>query len=251
MAGSERTPPGDDARMTVVEHLTELRRRLVVSIVAVAVASVVVFALYDPILEFLTGPYHDITRSRQFPDGRDLIFTDPLEGFLVRLKVATYGGIALAMPVVLWEIWRFVTPGLEPNEKRYAVPFIASSIVLFAAGATVAWLTFPKALDFLVSVGGGSLEPFLAAGKYLSLISLMMVAFGAAFEFPVLLVFLLLARVVRTEQLRRARRFAVVGITIVAAVVTPSQDPYSLFFMAGPMYLFYEAAILIGRFLKR
>lgn len=250
--GSDLTE-NESARMTVVEHLTELRRRLVISILAVTVGAVVVFILYDWVLEFLVGPYSEITKGteRCARGGCKLIVTDPLEGFMVRLKVATYGGIAVSLPVVLFQVWRFVTPGLNPKEKRYAVPFIISSVVLFLFGGFVAWMTFPKALDFLVHVGGGEIETFFAAGKYLSLISLMMIAFGAAFEFPVLLVFLLLARVINTSQLKRGRRYAVVGITVLAAVITPSQDPYSLFFMAGPMYLFYEAAILIGRWIKR
>ena len=146
---------------------------------------------------------------------------------------------------------RFITPGLNPNEKRYAIPFILTSIVLFAFGALVALLTLPKALEFLLDIGGSQLRPELTADKYLSLVSLMIVAFGIAFEFPVVLMFLLLARVLTTRQLRRWRRPAILIIVIFAAVITPSQDPYSLFAMAIPMYIFYEAAIIIGRVLKR
>jgi sec-independent protein translocase protein TatC len=245
--------PGSDAKMTIVDHLGELRRRLVISIIALAVGAIVVFLLYDRVLDFLVGPYTSITRGtgRCGKAGCKLIVTDPIEGFMVRLKVATYGGIVLSLPVVLYQVWRFVTPGLNPKERRYAIPFVLSSMVLFLFGGFVAWVTFPKALDFLVKIGGGNVETFYAAGKYLSLISLMIVAFGAAFEFPILLVFLLLAGIISTSQLRRARRYAIVGITVAAAVITPSQDPYSLFFMAIPMYVFYEISILIGRWMKR
>jgi sec-independent protein translocase protein TatC len=239
-------------RMTLVEHLAELRRRVIVCVVAVVVAAVVVFVLWGPIIRFLSEPYADVTRTDAFPDGRRLIFTDPVEAFMVRLKVAGFGGIALAMPVLLWELWRFVTPGLHANEKRYAVPFLLTSLVLFALGGFIAWLTFPKALDFLVNdVAGSELDPFLSAGKYLSLVTLMILAFGAAFEFPILLVFLLLAGVTTTATLRRGRRWAIVLIVTAAAVITPSQDPYSLAFMALPLYVFYEASILIGRLMKR
>ncbi len=239
--------------MTIVEHLSELRRRIVISILAVTAGAVLVFIFYDRVLDFLVTPYSKITEGtdRCGSEGCKLIVTDPIEGFMVRLKVATYGGIVVSLPVVLFQVWRFVTPGLNPKEKKYAVPFILASMLLFLFGGYVAWATFPKALDFLVKVGGGSVETFFAAGKYLSLVSLMIIAFGAAFEFPVLLIFLMLARVIDTSQLRRARRYAVVGITVLAAVITPSQDPYSLFFMAGPMYLFYEISILIGRWMKR
>src|SRR5262249_22761724 len=179
------------------------------------------------------------------------IFTGPLDAFVTRIKVATYGGIIIAVPVWIWQLWRFVTPGLHPREKRYAIPFLLSSILLFAARAPGAPRTLPKALDFLLGAGGNELHPLLTADRYLSLVTLMMIAFGIAFEFPVLLVFLLLARVLTTQRLRKARRWAIVLIVTFAAVITPSQDPYSLFFMAIPMYAFYEASILIGRILKR
>jgi sec-independent protein translocase protein TatC len=234
--------------MTVVEHLTELRRRLFISIAAVAVGAVVGFILYEPILSFLKEPYCDT-----LPKGRpcSLFVQDPLEGFAIRLRIAGYTGLFLAFPVVLYQLWRFITPGLHKREKRYAIPFVSSSIVLFTSGAALAYLTFAKALSFLQSVGGPDFQEIYSPGKYLRLILLMFLAFGLAFEFPVVLVFLELAGVLGTAQLRRWRRPAAVLILIVAAVITPSQDPWTLLAMAGPMYLFYEASILIGRLLKK
>ena len=233
--------------MSIIEHLTELRTRLVISGVAVAVGAVVAFVLYNHILDFLIEPYCD-TLPRGEPC--TLYITDPLEGFATRLKVATWGGFLLASPIVLYQLWRFITPGLNPNEKRYAIPFVASSVTLFCLGALLARYTFPRALDFLLAVGG-DLEPILSPSKYLRLVILVAVAFGVAFLFPVLLVFLQLAGVLTSRRLSSWRRPAVVGIFIVAAVITPSQDPYSLFALAGPMYVFYEASILIGRALKK
>lgn len=231
--------------MTLVEHLRELRRRLVISVVAVAAGGAIAFALYNRILDVLIAPYHEVT-------GRDsLLITDPLEGFATRLKIAAYGGLFLASPVVLWELWRFVTPGLHKREKRYAIPFVLSSVLLFILGGVVAMVTFEPALRFLVGVGGNNLDTFFTPSKYLSLIVLMIVAFGVAFEFPIVLVFLQLAGVLSSARLRKWRRPAAVVIVAVAAVITPSQDPYSLFSMAVPMYLFYEASILIGRLLKK
>lgn len=234
--------------MTVVEHLTELRYRLIVSLAAVAVGAVVAFALYTRILDVLLDPYCEI-----LPPGRrcTLVIRDPLEGFATRLRVAGWSGLFLASPVVLWQLWRFVTPGLEPREKRYAVPFVLSSIVLFVLGGTLAMATFPRALDFLVSVGGPDIDTLFSPAPYLRLVILMIVAFGVAFEFPVVLVFLQLAGVVGSRQLASWRRSAVVIVFVVAAVVTPSQDPWSLLAMALPMVLFYEAAILVGKLLKR
>jgi sec-independent protein translocase protein TatC len=240
-------PSESDGRMSVVEHLTELRRRIIIAIIAITLAGVVCFIFSESIIKFFVEYYKDATEGER----NQLIFLGPLDAFITRVKVATYGGIVLALPIWLWELWRFITPGLNPNEKRYAIPFVLTSIVLFALGAFVALLTMPKALEFLLNVGGDQLTPELTADKFLSFASLMLVAFGLAFEFPVVLVFLLLARVITTQQLQRWRRPAIVIIVIFAAVITPSQDPYSLFFMVVPMYIFFEASIIIGRVLKR
>jgi sec-independent protein translocase protein TatC len=239
--------------MSLVEHLTELRRRIVICAIAVVVGATIGFILYSHTLRFLAEPYAQATKGRAGcpKKGCKLVATDPLAPFVTRLKVSTYSGLIIALPVLLWQLWRFITPGLNPKEKRYAIPFILSSIILFAMGGAVAWLTFPKALSFLVTIGGGDIGTFFVADKYLSFISLMILAFGLSFEFPVVLVFLMLARVLKTSTLRKYRRHAIVGITAFAAVITPSQDPYSLFFMAAPMYLFYEGSIVIGRILKR
>ena len=231
--------------MPLVDHLTELRTRLIWSAIALALGAVVAFALYNRILDFLIRPYTDITGKTQF------VILDPLEGFAARLKVSAWGGAFLASPVVLWQLWRFITPGLHKKEKKFAIPFIVGSILLFVLGATVALLTFEQALSFLVGVGGPNVDPLFSPAKYLGLVTLMMVAFGIAFEFPILLVFLQLAGVVTSRKLRSWRRPALVIVVAVAAVITPSQDPYSLFAMAAPMYLFYELAILIGRLLKK
>ena len=236
-----------DGRMSLAEHLAELRSRLVKSILAVAVCSVLGFVFSNAILDLLVQPYCDVKQGKDCA----LVVIDPLEGFATRIKIAAFVGVVLASPVVLWQIWRFVTPGLHPKEKRYAIPFIASSIVLFIGGAVVAIFTFPKALDFLVQVGGPDLVPLFSPSKYLRLFLLVVIAFGISFEFPVLLVFLQLARVLSTARLRRWRRGACVGIFVFAAVITPSQDPITMLAMAGPMYLFYELAIVIGRLLKR
>ncbi|MDQ1439622.1 MAG: sec-independent protein translocase protein TatC [Acidimicrobiaceae bacterium] len=235
--------------MSVVEHLTELRHRLIVCFVAVALGGVVGFLLYNRILHFLLQPYCHIHHRKLA--GCGLLTQDPLEPFLVRLKVAAWTGFAIASPVVFFQLWRFVTPGLNPKEKRYAVPFVLSSVLLFAGGGVVAWLTFPKALDFLVGVGGDSLIAIFSPSKYLRLIVLMIVAFGLAFEFPVLLVFLQLAHIITSRQLAGWWRGAIVVIFFVAAIITPSQDPYSLFAMAVPMCIFYGMSILIGRLLRR
>jgi sec-independent protein translocase protein TatC len=241
---SSRTP---DARMPMLDHLAELRNRIIISFAAVLAGAIVAFVFYDQITNFLLEYYRNSIDNGKIT----FIFTGPADAFVTRLKVATYGGIVLALPIWLYELWRFITPALDPREKRYAIPFVASAIVLFALGALVAFLTLEPALNFLLNIGGSAQRPLLTYDKYLTLVALMVVAFGLSFEFPIVLVFLLLARVITTAQLRHARRWAAVGIVTFAAVITPSQDPYSLFFMALPMYVFYEASIIIGRILKR
>jgi sec-independent protein translocase protein TatC len=236
-----------DGRMTVVEHLTELRRRIIISLFGFVFAASLAYWFAPDIIRFLLHYYTNATHGAQ----QHFIFTGPVDAFVTRLKVATYAGIIGSLPIWLWELWRFITPGLHPREKRYAIPFVVSSLLLFAAGGTVAFLILPEALSWLLKAGGSELQPLLTADKYIGLVSLMVLAFGLAFEFPVVIMFLLIARIITTRMLRRRRRWAIVLIFAFAAIITPSQDPYSLFFMAIPMCLFYEACIIIGRILKR
>lgn len=238
-------------RMTLVEHLTELRDRLIKVAVAVVVGMVIAFVLYPQIFDFLLEPYKKVAaEGGTLADGK-LVTLDPLEGFGVRMKLAAYGGIALAMPVILWQLWRFITPGLYPHERRYALPFVITALVLFILGAGLAYYTLPKALEFLIDIGGEELVTAYAPGKYFQLITYMMLAFGVGFEFPILLIFLQMAGIVDTSMLRRARRYAIVGICILVAVITPSGDPVSMLMLSVPMVIFYELAIVAGLFMER
>ncbi len=231
--------------MTLIEHLVELRSRVIKSAVAVAVAAVIAWFLYPSILGLLLEPYKQIS-GRSLTRG-ELLATGPLEPFAVRLKITAYAAIGIAMPVILWQIWRFVSPGLYSHEKKYALPFVAAATVLFVMGATTAYWTLPKALDWLSAVGGSDITQAYTADRYFQLIIYMMLAFGVCFEFPILLVFLQLAGIVSTDWLRKYRRHAIVVIFIVVAVATPSNDPISMMSLALPLCLFYEIAIVIGR----
>jgi len=239
--------PSPDA-MTLTEHLGELRRRLVLSVVAFVVAAIVAYVLYPNILRFFEHPY-----CATLPKGSScaLYVTGPLEAFGIRLNVTAYGGLVLASPVLLFQLWRFVTPGLRANEKRYAVPFVVATLTLFCFGAYVAWLTFPHALGFLHAVGGPGIKDIFSPSKYLSLIMALMAIFGLTFEFPVVLVALELAGVLTPARLRKWRRPAIVVMVLVAAVVTPSSDPFSMLALAVPMLVFYEVSILIGKLLGK
>jgi len=238
--------PSPDA-MTLGEHLGELRRRLVVTVIAFAVAATVSFVVYPNILNFLKSPYCQVAGARHC----QLYVTGPLDGLALRIKLAAYGGLFLSSPVVLWELWRFITPALRRGEKRYAVPFVLASTLLFVAGAALAYFVFAHALRFLQSVGGPSLHEIYDPNKYLSLMVALMTVFGLTFEFPVLLVSLELAGAVRPAKLASWRRWAIVLIVLFAAIITPSSDPFSMLALAVPMYFFYEVSIIIGRLLRR
>lgn len=232
--------------MTLAEHLAELRRRLIVSICAFVVAAALAAVFYNWFLGVLQHPYCQVNVHHC-----GFYVTQPLDPLSLRVKLATFGGLVLASPVMLWELWRFITPGLRPTEKRYAVPFVVSSVTLFLAGCYTAYLTFPHALHFLVAVGGPHIHELLNPNAYLSLILLMMVLFGLTFEFPVVLVALEVAGVVTPARLLRGWRWAVIGITVGAAVFTPSSDPFSMLALAVPLVGFYFGAIGIGKLLGR
>jgi len=233
-------------QMSLIEHLNELRSRLIKCTIAVLLGALVVWTFYHQVLRFLLEPLQEAR-----PDA-EIIITDPLQGLTTRLKVAGYGGIALATPVLLWQLWRFIMPGLYPREKRYAGPFVVSGVLLFTLGAGLAYWTLPRALDFLIEIGGGDdVEALFTPDKYVQLVTYMMLAFGAGFLFPILLVFLQLVGVLSFRRLASWRRYAIIGIVVLVAVITPSGDPISLAALSVPMYLFYEASILIGRVITR
>ena len=258
-----KSRPSPD-NMTLGEHLGELRRRVMICVIAFVVAATVAVFAYEPILHFLLRPLCTVDASTLHhtrPGSGSLIVssngtcnlfvTSPLDGLSLRVKIALFGGLVLASPVILFQVWRFVTPGLKASERRYAVPFVLSAFVLFLCGAATAYLTLPHALGFLKSVGGPNLQAIYDPIPYLGLILLMMTIFGLTFEFPVVLVSLELARVVTPARLLHAWRWAVIIITVVAAVFTPSSDPFSMFALAIPLVVFYFLSIGIGKLLGR
>jgi sec-independent protein translocase protein TatC len=239
--------------MTLGEHLGELRRRLIISICMIAVGAVVTYVFYDQILAVLRSPYCQAVSHTSQAGHCSFYYTQPLQGFALRLNVSAYGGILIAVPVLFFELWRFVTPGLKANEKRYALPFTFATACLFAVGAFVAYLTFPHAMRFLIDVSGpaNTVIPLLSPNSYVQLILLLMVAFGVTFEFPVVLVALELAGVLTPAKLAKFRRWAIIGMVLFAAIVTPSSDPFSMLALAIPLLLFYEASIVIGKMLGK
>ncbi len=242
--------------MPLVAHLAELRRRLFICVIAVVLCTVGAFFFWDRVLDVATDPYCRAQAARGVTEvvggsSCQLYISNPVELFTTRLTVSGYIGLFISSPIILWQLWMFITPGLQRKERRYALPFVVSSVLLFSLGCITAWLTFPRAIAFFLAVGGDQIQTLFNPAPYLRLIFLMMLIFGAVFEFPLLLVSLQLAGVVGSQKLRAWRRQAIVANTVIAAVATPSQDPYSMAAMAIPLIIFYEVAIIIGRVLKK
>lgn len=240
--------------MTLREHLAELRRRLAIAVAALAVGTVVMWCCYGTLIRFMEHPYCAFLAhhpSKLVGRSCQLYITGPLEGLTTRIKVSAYAGVTVAAPVILWELWRFITPGLHKHEKRYVVPFVLAATALFAAGVTTAVLVFPKAIGWLIDVSGSGVVPLLSPSRYFTLYALMAVIFGCVFLFPLVQVFLEIAEVVPSATWRRWRRQAIVALVVVAAVITPSGDPFSFLAMAVPLVAFYEASILVGRLLHK
>lgn len=237
--------------MTLLEHLEELRSRLIKAILAFAVGTAAAWIFYDPILRLLIAPLRNLPVATQILERGRLIVTAPQEAFIIRVKVSALAGGILALPFVLWQIWRFVTPGLYAKERRYSFAFVIGTTVLFSGGAVFAFAILPQALRILAGFGGREVVLLPRASDYLSFVMLLVVAFGATFALPMLLLALVLAGVVTSRTLRRGRRVAWVVILVVAAVLTPTPDPINQLIMTAPLVVLYEGTVLVARLLRR
>lgn len=250
-AETERLPAvAGEGRMSLYEHLSELRRRLIISIVAVVAGAIVGLIFQSRIFDLLSAPYCELPSRLQTVDDAagdcGFLVTKPLEEFSTILNIAVYSGLALAMPVILWQIWRFIVPGLYAHERRYGLAFVASGFALFALGVGLAYWSIPRALIFLTEIGGDRFVSAFSPKDYLNFTVKMLIAFGISFQFPILLIFLQLLGIVEAKQLQHYRRHAIVGIVVLVAVITPSGDPITLLVLSIPLYLFYEIAIGFG-----
>jgi sec-independent protein translocase protein TatC len=243
--------------MTLVEHLEELRSRIFKSALAIAVAFAIGFVFRDALFDFLIGPYCDLPAnlragSAVFDAGEcSLIVTNPLGAFFVTIKAAAVLAIVLAAPPVAYQVWRFITPGLHANERRYALPFVVLTFVLFAGGAVFAYLVIPRGLEFLVGFAGDNIVSLLDADEYITFLLKTMLGFGLSFLAPLVIAMLTLAGIVTADTLRTYRRHAIFVAFVLAAVITPTQDPFTMLLMGGPLVLFFEGNILFARFLDR
>jgi sec-independent protein translocase protein TatC len=240
-----------EATMSLVAHLTELRNRVAKSLLAVVVLSAVAFWWYEHGLgEFIRAPYCNLPADLRYggdDTGCGLLITDVFGGVFIRLKVSLLVGTVLAAPVWLYQLWAFVTPGLKRNERRYGLTFVAISTGLFALGAVLAYISLSAGLQLLLSLAGDGVVIALTAQDYIGFVLSLLVAFGVSFEVPLLAVALNLVGILSYSVLRRSRRWIFFLTIVFAAFITPTQDPFTMLLMAGPMILLFEAAIQIAR----
>lgn len=243
--------------MSVIDHLRELRRRLLIVMLIVLCGAIVGWWAYEHILQILKDPYcnvpykHRLGALNQSRGQCNLQFRGPLDGFTVRLKVSVVAGAILTAPLWLYQIWAFVTPGLRKNERRWTVGFVLASSLLFAAGMALAYVTLSKGLDVLISSAGSGVQASLDVNSYITFVILMLIIFGASFELPLLIVMLNLVRILPFSVLRRGQRLGIFLIFVFAAVATPSTDPFTMTAMAVPMCVLFELAVLFAFFNDR
>ena len=253
--GRRRRPPRDAAAtMSLIAHLRELRNRVAVALLFVVLATAICFWWYDHGLgAFIRAPYCSIPADdRALGTGGSagdcrLLVTDVFGGALIRLKIAFIAGIVLSAPFWLFQIWRFITPGLKQNEKRYGLTFVGASSALFALGAVLAYFSLKAGLALLIGLAGNNVAVALTAQDYLGFVVSVLLAFGVSFEVPLLAVALNLVGVLSYAVLKRSRRWIYFLTIVFAAFITPTQDPFTMLLMALPMCLLFEAAIQIAR----
>lgn len=241
-----------DGNMPLLAHLQELRRRLIIALLAVLVGLIIGYVAFEPIFHFITRPYCHLPRAHRVGgDSCSLVTFGVLDPFKLRLQLSLYIGLALASPIWLYELWAFITPGLHRNERRWALSFVTASVGLFAAGAALAYLTLSKGLGFLLGAAGNDITNLVEVNRYLSYVTAMVLVFGVSFEFPLLLLMLNLAGLLTSARMLSWWRPMVFGITVFAAVATPSQDPFTMTALAAPMVLLYFVAVLVARVIDR
>lgn len=221
----------------LVDHLQELRRRVGIALIAVIAGAIITFAWCDHLIALLRTPLN----------GTPLYFVGVGDAFGIRMQLSLIGGVALAMPVWLWQAWAFIRPGLTDRERRAARPWIPLALLLFIVGVGVAWVVLPFAVSFLLSFATADLTPLIAADRYFGFVGSLMLVFGLATEYPILLVFLSRVGVITSIKLRRWRRNALVLAVVVGAFATPGTDLVSPIVLAVVLYVLYELSIWLVR----
>jgi sec-independent protein translocase protein TatC len=239
-----RTAVGERAElpgMSLLEHLQELRKRLIYSFLSIAVGFGVAYGFHDRISALMIAPITKALTAHHLP--AKLVYLNPMDGFNFYLKIGLFGGIILASPFILYQVWLFIAPGLYQNEKRYVVPFMAATVGLFLAGAYFGYqFVYPGALEFLIGYSK-QFTPMVTISEYMELFSTVILGLGIVFELPILVFFLALFGIVSPKWLWKNIRYAILVIFIIAGIITPTPDPLSMCIFATPMLLLYFISI--------
>ena len=223
--------------MSFLEHLEELRRRLISCGATVLILSIVGYFFSGSMIDFITKPVGQV------------YFMSPTEGFAVRIKISLFAGLIASIPVILYQLWRFIAPGLYKHEIRMVLPVVFFGTLFFLGGSAFCFfLVLPVGVKFLIGFGTENLKPLISVGRYLSFAAWMTLAFGAVFELPIIAYFLGKVGLITHRTLSRGRRYAIVIILFVAGVITPTPDAFSQLMLAVPLYVLYEVSILLVRF---
>jgi sec-independent protein translocase protein TatC len=242
-------PVEEEAKLTFWDHLRELRKRILLSLYGLLVGMLAIGAFVERLVDQLMAP----VRLALPAGSQKLVYTSAIEPMMVYIKVAIYGGVFVAAPWILYQLWQFIAPGLYKKEKRVVVPFLFWGTLLFYGGAWFCYrLVMPAAFPAMLAIASDStLTPMLSISEQLGLVMAMLLGFGVVFEVPVIIAFLSMVGLVSVEFLTRYRRHAIVVNTLLAAVITPTGDPLNLAMMAVPMCLFYEVGIILARILGK
>lgn len=229
----------DDKAMSILDHLNALRRAIIVSILALIPGTAIGWYVREPIMQILIAP----VRSMHY----QLVFIGATEAFMAQLQIAILAGVAIAMPVIAYQFWKFILPALHSHERKYIVTFVPISLVLFAVGIIFGYYTvFTVGVQFLLSFGGEGLTPMLSLGKYLSFAFWFLLPFGVMFEMPLVILALVRLGIISSKFLGAQRKWVFIGAFVIAAVVTPTTDMLSQSVMAAAMYLLYEVSIWLS-----
>lgn len=253
-------------KVSITEHLSELRKRIIVSLLALFITFIISFNYSEQIFKAILfplkyslsfsirNPYIHIVTHEKLPQSTKLYFFKIAEAFWVNIKIAFVAGLILALPVIFYQVWKFVSPGLLPHERRYVLPFILTTSVLFLFGSAFCFfIVLPFAISFLLTYKVGDfLMPWLSVGEYVDFCLKFILAFGAIFELPIVIIFSTRIGIVTPQTLGRNRKYAVLIAFIIAAILTPTPDAFNQTLMAVPMIILYEFGILMSRiFIKR
>jgi sec-independent protein translocase protein TatC len=237
----------EDEKMSLIDHLTELRKSLVRSCIAVGIGFFACYYFKDWLFDIITMPLTSV-----LPKNSYLIYTGLTEAFFVYMKLAIFSSLIITSPFVLYQIWKFIAPGLLATEKKYVVPFVLSSTSLFIGGVLFGYfVALPPAFEFFVSFNNKYLQAMISFNDYLSLFVTFLLGFGLSFELPVFMFFLAKLGIVNSKMLSKQRRYAILVIFIVAAILTPSPDALSQILMAIPLMFLYEVSIFVVKFVEK